>query len=82
MKIKNNIAISETGFLFDPTTGDSFTLNPIGSAIMNELKTGKSLEEIQLFILDVYDVDKETAEKNLMDFIAMLNQHHILVEDE
>ena len=33
MKIRNDLAISETGFIFDPVTGESFSLNQIGAEI-------------------------------------------------
>jgi len=34
MKIRPNIAISENGFIFNPDTGESFTVNPIGREII------------------------------------------------
>ena len=33
MKIKTNIALSDSGFLFNPSTGDSYSVNPIGQEI-------------------------------------------------
>ena len=38
MKINRNLAISENGFVFNPTTGDSFSVNEIGALIINEIK--------------------------------------------
>ena len=34
MKLKKNIATSESGFVFNPSTGDSFSLNTIGAEIL------------------------------------------------
>jgi len=34
MKISQNIAISENGFLFNPATGDSFSTNACGKEII------------------------------------------------
>ena len=42
MEIKKNIAISETGFVFDPSTGDSFTLNAVGLEIIGFLRGGEN----------------------------------------
>jgi hypothetical protein len=38
MRLKKNIAVSESGFVFDPNTGDSFSLNKIGLEIVESLK--------------------------------------------
>ena len=46
MKLNKNIAISETGFVFDPATGDSYSLNPVASDIMQLLKSGMPIKDI------------------------------------
>ena len=42
MKLKKNIATSEAGLIFNPGTGDSFSVNSIGSEILAMLK-GKQI---------------------------------------
>ena len=74
MKLKKNIAISETGFVFDPSFGDSFSTNPIGLEIIQLLKEGKSKEEIETTILNKYEVTKNTFEKDFYDFVSMLSK--------
>ncbi|RLD60497.1 MAG: PqqD family protein [Bacteroidetes bacterium] len=78
MRVKKNIAISETGFIFNPATGDSFTLNPIGLEILSFIEKNKKYEEIANTILEKYDVDSITFEKNYYDFIQMLKNNHLL----
>lgn len=78
MKTKGNIAISESGFLFDPTTGESFTFNPVGLEIFNYLKEEKSLGEITEIMTEKYDVDANNFERYYYDFTSMLNQYHLL----
>jgi len=41
MNIKKNIALSDSGFIFNPSTGESFSMNPIGLEIITMLKEGK-----------------------------------------
>ena len=81
MKLKRNIAVSESGFLFDPTVGESFSLNEQGLEIINLMKQDKSNEEITGYITAAYDVEADDFEKYLFDFIGMLKQFK-LVEDE
>ena len=56
MKIKSSIAISGSGFIFNPDTGESFTVNPLGRSILEYLREGKSIEEISIVILEKYNV--------------------------
>jgi hypothetical protein len=80
MKIKKNIAISESGFIFNPTTGDSFSTNPIGFEIIHLLKEEKSKEEIKESILNRYAVDESTFEKDFYDFSNLLQNAFIAEE--
>ena len=69
MKIKKNVAISESGYIFNPTTGESFSVNPIGIEIFNLLKDVNSYEEINKIILTNYNTHEDTVEKDYNDFI-------------
>ena len=44
MQINKNIAISDSGFVFNPSTGDSFSTNQVGLEIIRLLKENKSKE--------------------------------------
>ncbi len=78
MKIKKNVAISESGYIFNPATGDSFTVNSIGIEIFNLIKAEKAYEEISKTILTKYNTDEATFEKDYNDFIGMLNLHLLI----
>lgn len=78
MKLKKNIAISESGFVFDPNSGESFSLNPIAIEILNMLKDGNGQQEIFGFVLKKYEVERDTFENNYDDFIGMLKQFKLL----
>ena len=75
MKIKKSVAISESGYIFNPSTGDSFTVNPMGIEIFNLLKEEKSYKHISKSILEKYNTDEATFEKDYNDFVGMLNLH-------
>ena len=50
--IPENIAISESGFLFLAGTGETFTLNQIGKEIFNLIRSKSSEGEIINSIVD------------------------------
>ena len=78
MLIKKNIATSESGFIFNPSTGDSFTANPIASEIIQALKLGESLSAIKKNIMDKYDVDGGQLERDMDDFMSQLKDGNLL----
>ena len=82
MQIKKNIAISDSGYIFNPGTGESFMVNPIGKEILEYLKEQKSFEEILSGITDQYNVAGPTFEKDYYDFIHTLKKNHLLEENE
>jgi hypothetical protein len=78
MKIKTNIAISDSGFVFDPSTGESFTFNPTGLEIFRYLKEGKEIGEITEIITTKYDIDSHIFERFFYDFTSMLKQYQLI----
>ncbi len=78
MKLRSNIAVSDNGFVFDPNNGDSYNLNHIGQEIIQMLKSNLSEKEITKAITEKYDVEENTFEQNLFDFIGMLNHYDLL----
>ncbi len=79
-KAAENLAISETGFLFLPGTGETYTSNEIGKTIIQLLQKGESQEKIIEKITNEYDVEPNTFEKDLADFINQLTQFNLVSE--
>ena len=82
MYINKNIAISESGFIFNPSTGDSFSTNHLGQDIIRLLQSEKSTEEVIHSLQEKYSIDKQTIENDLGDFLYMLKTYQIIKEDE
>jgi hypothetical protein len=78
MKIKKNIALSDSGFIFNPSSGDSYSINPIGNKILQFMKDDKTEEEIIQLITEEYMIDKDTVEKDLYDFKNMLKSYKLM----
>lgn len=78
MKITKNLALSETGFAFNGSTGDSFILNETATFILQKIKDGLSEQEILNLLLNEYDVNSTQAEKDLHDFITQLKIFNLL----
>ena len=81
MKIKKNIAISESGYVFNPSSGESFTVNPIWIELVNMIRDEKPYEEISRIVLAMYNTDNDTFEKDYQDFIGLLKSYQLLEND-
>jgi hypothetical protein len=81
MKINPNIAISENGLLFNPATGESYSTNPIGAEIITLMKKGLSPEAIRDTLMESYDSDAYTIEKDILDFMHLLKNYSLISHD-
>ncbi len=82
MKLKKNVAVSESGLLFNPVTGESFSVNPIGIEILALIREEKTEAQIGEVILAKYNTDLTTFEKDYQDFIGILSHNHLLESHE
>lgn len=79
--VPETLAVSDSGFLFLPTSGETFTLNHVGKEIFHLLQNGLNEEEIAQHMLDGYDVDKRSLEKDLSDFLMQLQKYSVIKEE-
>lgn len=82
MKLKKNIALSETGFVFNPVSGDSYSLNLVGIEIFNYLKEGLNIDSITEKMYEKYDVEKSVLERYLYDFLGYLKQYQLVDDND
>ncbi len=79
-KIPSNLAVSESGFLFAASTGETFTLNPVALEIIKRIQNGEDEDSIINHFLTNYEVDKDLIEKDLSDFISSLKSFNLVEE--
>ena len=78
MKLKKNIATSESGFIFNPATGDSFSANAMASSILLAMKNGDNEAVIKQNILQKYEVSPEQLDRDWDDWIVQLKEANLL----
>jgi hypothetical protein len=81
VKLKKNIALSESGFIFDPATGDSYSVNGTGLKILEYLKSGFTESEIVTALVENSDADVQLIREDLDDFINHLKQLKMVVDE-
>jgi hypothetical protein len=75
MKLKKCLALSESGFTFDASTGESYTANHVGARILDLLRDGNDEESIITAMLQEFETTRSILEKHLADFFSVLRQH-------
>jgi len=73
-----DIAVSESGFLFDPYSGSTFNTNDTGRLILQLLKEGKDIETIQSEIRNYFTITEEDIRSDIYEFINLLKEAELL----
>lgn len=76
--VPENVAISDSGFLFLASTGESFTLNETGKEMYKLLQQQYQREEIITKMVAAFDIDPITLERDFEDFISQLKTYGLL----
>lgn len=73
-----DLAISETGFAFDPHTGATFTVNATGLSVLQAMKEGLSMDAVAERLRGRFDARGADVGRDVDDFVALLRQHGIV----
>lgn len=74
-EVLKRLAISESGFVFDPASGHSFTANETALFILKSLQEHSSLEDLLQDIEKNYQVHQSNLERDVIEFIATLRKY-------
>lgn len=69
-----NLALSETGFVFDPSTGNTFTLNDSAIFILKSLRDGSTAPDIARQLTAEFDVSDTQAGDDVTDVLLQLKE--------
>lgn len=75
------MAISPSGYVFNPQTGESFSLNPIAVEVVRMLQDGRSVEEVTEHVTSCYDVTRAAFRCDMDDFMGLLHQYGMLADE-
>jgi len=77
-----DIAINDTGFVFDPYSGGTFTLNLTGQVIVKALRDGLSHNEIVTRLRSEFDGVTPKLDEDVQDFMRSLRELGLLANSE
>ena len=77
----HDLAVSDSGFVFDPYTGNTFSANGSGRVILEGLRKGLARDGIVELLRERFQVAQEDLQRDLDDFVGILRREEILPVD-
>jgi hypothetical protein len=69
------LAVSQTGFIFDPQTGQSFSVNHTGLAALEALRRGESIAGTAQYLSETFNVSFEVAASSVEAFLLQMGRY-------
>ena len=70
----HRLAISESGFVFDPMSGHHFTVNETGLEILRLLQKEQDLDALLAKLAREYSASPKELERDVLEFAGMLRR--------
>ncbi len=77
-----NLAVSDSGFLFDARTGRTFSLSPTGTFLLRALIGGTPPDGLPGQLMSAFDLDANLAERDAEQFLLRLRDLRIFGHEE
>jgi hypothetical protein len=73
-----DLAINQSGFIFDPATGYSYNANDTAIHIINQLIEGIEVEDIVSQLTSEYEVLRDEALSDVEYFLRVLENYNLV----
>lgn len=76
-----DLAISDSGFVFDPYSGATFSVNASGLAILRLLREGVARRDLLTALEEQFDVRGGDLQRDVDEFVGLMRRHDLLPRD-
>ncbi|MGB5373694.1 MAG: PqqD family protein [Polyangiales bacterium] len=76
-----DLAVSETGFVFDPYSGATFSLNASALCLLGGLKEGLGPDELIARLEESFDVTDADLSRDIDEFLELLRYNGVLPQE-
>jgi hypothetical protein len=74
----NRLAISPTGFVFDPRSGATYSVNETGRTILEALRSGACLDDVVQELGDVFDTRAADLRRDVLEYVSLLRDNGLV----
>lgn len=82
MKLKSAVVVNDSGFVFNPETGDSFSVNAIGLEVIRCVQGGCDKKSLCTLLSKQFNIKLGLLSKDIDDFFWMLRNYKLLSDGE
>ncbi len=75
------LALSDTGFVFDPYSGATYTVNETGLCVLQALKDGVDRDGVMDRLRERFELRDEDLARDLEEFVHQLRQNGLVPKD-
>jgi hypothetical protein len=76
-----SLAISPTGFVFDPRSGATFTVNATGRTIIEALRDGRGLDATVAMLAGAFDAGRADLRRDVLEYVRALRDQGLVPDD-
>ena len=77
----NELAMSDSGFIFDPVSGATYTTNSTGLAVLDGLKKRLSRDAIVAMLSERWDIGRADLHRDLDEFVQILRRDGLVASE-
>ena len=77
----SHLAISPSGFVFDPRTGATFTVNATGRALLEGIRDGLGLAELVRLLESEAEVGDADLRRDILEYTRSLQEQRLIDQD-
>jgi hypothetical protein len=73
-----DLAISDSGFVFDPLAGTTYSVNSTGLCVLQSLKEGLDPDAIARRLGERFEGPTQDLSRDVEEFVRLLRQHNLI----
>lgn len=74
----SQLTLKDDGFVFDPTSGDTYVANPTAVAVLRALQDGCDETQLVDVVIERFDVSENEARRDVGDLLTRLRGWQLL----
>ncbi len=72
------LAISPSGFVFDPTSGATFTVNDTGRLILEGVRDGLDLAGLTNALAEQFDAGAADLQRDVLEYVRLMRESGLI----
>ncbi len=76
-----DLAVSDSGFVFDPMSGITYTVNATGRAVIDGIREGLDRDDIIEILKDAFETEGADLHRDVDEFVRLLRRAGLVDND-